>query len=416
MATKLVPTFIKRAIKSQIGFTRLQTQLNATLSEVQQLREAEPIQRFQSLQAQVDANTQQINTQLDNANRELQQLREAAQIDRLQSLQAQVDANTQQINKLRELYEYSVLRPIDLVQYEDNYYFWYMNDVSYPRSSVCPDQIQVLPPFPYSIQEFWESRYRDLRYTEQRAKFILLAYFWLHNIEFTMLDIGANVGTTAIPCGSFIRRFGKQNAIHSFEPGIVGNLFQNSIMLNGLGGLVHFEPRAVTNKTGAMMMHSWLRHSESNSLCDFRKHYPTLDLASVSLVPTVSVDDFVKEKGITDTLFVKIDAEGHDWPVIQGMSQALKNQVAALTFEFTPRYVKEFIEPAEMLRFFADDWYMLHTPALDSTSNWRCHGLNGANLQQFANAVDASPMGWVDIVLLSKKLPNLDALVGKLCI
>jgi len=402
---KFIPIFVKQAVKDLLSITRLEQSVSQKISEIQALEQSvsQKISEIQTLEQSV---SQKIS--------EIQALDQPPILEKIQ--------------KLYDLYEYSVLRPVDLVKYADNLYFWYINDISYqwigPNSDIITKNYKLTPqdlepplPFEFSVQEFFESKYCDFPKDEQLLKFIIFAYLWLNDIDFTFLDIGSNLGNTAIPCATFIKRFKKNNQIFTFEPGVVGNLCKINLVLNNVSDIVHFEPRAVGDFSAALVMNSLLNHSESNSVVDFRKYYPELELALCSVVPTVSIDDFVKEKQISNNLVVKIDAEGNDWQVIQGMPKTIKNQTVILFLEFTPRYIEEFIKPVEVLHYLSKDFYLLSLLSLDASAQWKGSVISTSlsELEEFSEKVASSPKGWTDILAISKRLPQVEALISRLC-
>lgn len=319
---------------------------------------------------------------------------------------------------LRDLFEYTVARPIDLLRLGEHFYWFYAKERLHPGPDYIAKigDVKQLPAFEFSISQFWASEYREFPLCEQTSKRLLFAYMWLNNIDFAMLDVGANIGVTAIPCGSFIKRFSKQNQIYSFEPGITSNLFCQNVKLNQLEQIVRFDPRAVSDTARTMVMHSWLNHCESNSLVDMRQYYST-DLAISSLVQTVSIDQFVCEQKITNPLLIKLDAEGQDWPIIEGMTEVLKKQALFVMFEFVPRYIRESIDPVQMLWDFAENWHILFTQGIDNVTTGHCQIIAPvhATIQEFTSLVERSPAGWTDVLLISKKLPDLNPLLQRLC-
>ena len=97
-----------------------------------------------------------------------------------------------------------------------------------------------------------------------------------------------------------------------------GELLRANIELNRVGDLVIPDSRAVSDRSGPVKMTSMLGYSVCDSISDFRKHYPQLVPAVTRIVNRVTIDEFVREQRITETLVLKIDAEGHDWQVLQG--------------------------------------------------------------------------------------------------
>ncbi|PWT99080.1 MAG: hypothetical protein C5B51_27900 [Terriglobia bacterium] len=171
-----------------------------------------------------------------------------------------------------------------------------------------------------------------------------ICHFWLRGIDFSYLDLGANYGTTTIPIAGFIHRFGRRNRCYAFEPGVAGSLLGYSVELNGLGDLVTVDRRAGDARTGTALLHSMLGHSASNSMLDIHSLF-SIPLARSAVVSTVRIDSM-----ISGPIIARIDTEGNDFRVLQGMERiiAFENDIC-LVFEFNPSYVGRLSDPLKEL-------------------------------------------------------------------
>ena len=120
----------------------------------------------------------------------------------------------------------------------------------------------------------------------------------------TVLDIGANIGTTAI---SLSKNVGVEGKVYAFEPQqFISQCFNANLLINNIKNVVAFS-LAVSSKT------RWIFINEE-------------ELASVGRYGSVSVStDGTPVKAINLNRFpinkcslAKIDAEGHEWSIIQG--------------------------------------------------------------------------------------------------
>jgi len=330
---------------------------------------------------------------------------------------------------LRDLFDYAVLRPVDLVKLDGDPYFMYVKDLAYtffaehkPETFIrnyqlTEDDAAPPPAFPFSISDFYGGRAPAFARNEQYFKFVIFAHLWIHGIDFTMLDIGANIGFSSVPCAKFALRFNRTIQIHAFEPGMAAELLAANLRLNHVDGQVRPDGRAVSDCCRPVAMNSMLGHSVCDSINDFRKHYPQMVPALARIVDTVTVDAFVREHGIDQKLILKIDAEGHDWQVLQGACNSFeRGQVAATIVEFVPHYLKEFIEPAQMLIDLARDHHLLHIIELGKGYTWRGHRLSDdpTELREFTRSVARSPLAYTDVLAISKSVPEAERLAWRL--
>jgi FkbM family methyltransferase len=221
-----------------------------------------------------------------------------------------------------------------------------------------------------------------------------------------------------VPCAKFIQGFGKTNRIYAFEPGIAADLLQANLDLNRVSDLVTPDFRAVSDRCGPVAMNSMLGHSVCDSINDFRKHYPHLVHALTRIVNAVTVDEFVREKNISETLILKIDAEGHDYQVLQGTMQSFeRGQVGVAMIEFVPHYLKQFIDPTQLLVDLARDHHLLYILELKKGYHWKGTILpeDASALRDFTQKVAKSPLTWTDIVAVAKRLPESGKLAQLLC-
>ena len=151
----------------------------------------------------------------------------------------------------------------------------------------------------------------------------------------TVLDIGANIGTTAI---SLSKNVGVEGKVYAFEPQqFISQCFNANLLINNIKNVVAFS-LAVSSKT------RWIFINEE-------------ELASVGRYGSVSVStDGTPVKAINLNRFpinkcslAKIDAEGHEWSIIQGAKTFLMQHQpvvyieAKKELEGTKKYLEWFM-------------------------------------------------------------------------
>jgi FkbM family methyltransferase len=140
----------------------------------------------------------------------------------------------------------------------------------------------------------------------------------------TFFDVGANVGFFTI-LGA--RLVGPTGSVVAFEPqpetreALLGN-----VALNGFSNVV-VDPRAISNSSGTAVL-DWRNLPTARLVRD--SQHGTGRSVSVS---TTSIDDFLAEYPSLAPRVVKIDVEGHEIAVLQGMKRTLADHAPVLLCE-----------------------------------------------------------------------------------
>jgi FkbM family methyltransferase len=137
------------------------------------------------------------------------------------------------------------------------------------------------------------------------------------------LDIGANIGLfteLAIKKGAseVISVEINENAINIFEDIHKGK--EN----------VKLVKKAVYDKTGELTIHT----DPNNSLVGSVFHDHTEGLSEIVTVPSISLDDLIDEYNLEDVGLVKIDVEGSEYAIFDGMSDDTLDKLNNIILEF----------------------------------------------------------------------------------
>ncbi|MDP2598970.1 MAG: FkbM family methyltransferase [Candidatus Liptonbacteria bacterium] len=171
--------------------------------------------------------------------------------------------------------------------------------------------------------------------------------------ESTVIDVGANIGFYAL---HLARATGNKGMVFSFEPGPENVKFLNKNIIANNCRNITVVPKAVGSHSGKANL--FLAHEAGgHQVFDVRKiiasmphpteHQQTLlddrkkhgDYEQSVPIDLVSLDDFFKDYN-KPIGFVKIDVEGAEDTVIDGMQNILrKNPEIKLCFEFTPTFL-----------------------------------------------------------------------------
>ena len=170
--------------------------------------------------------------------------------------------------------------------------------------------------------------------------------------EGDILDIGANIGYTA----AVLARAAKfDSKVYAFEPETFNfRILQQTALQPEFGGKIVPMQLAVGAENGAVNL--WINdhHHADHRVAteEFHSVHQGSKEVSVSLV---SIDSFLESKpGLVS--FVKIDVQGYELAVCQGMQDTLRqNPDITIVLEFMPSAMRELgFEPSHLIDFFAE--------------------------------------------------------------
>lgn len=159
-----------------------------------------------------------------------------------------------------------------------------------------------------------------------------------------ILDVGANLGQWTLQylrLADEIEKFDlKSMRYFAFEPvpKTRDQLFSN-IKSAGMSDIVNIHQFALSDKSG--VAHINILGSETsgrNSIVDGLLKSEN-DVEKI-VIETKTIDEFCKENEIKKIDLIKIDAEGHDFGVIKGAAEMLKDEaVDIIQFEYNHRWI-----------------------------------------------------------------------------
>lgn len=149
----------------------------------------------------------------------------------------------------------------------------------------------------------------------------------------TVVDVGANVGYYAVIAGKLV---GAEGRVFAFEPDPVGfALLKRNLELNGVTNVVA-EQKAVSNAPGSIRLYL----ADANK-GDHRIYQPRGEERPFVDVDAVTLDDYFADQPAPD--FIKVDTQGAELVIFEGMAQTVKRTDAAvLVVEYSPRHLIGF--------------------------------------------------------------------------
>jgi FkbM family methyltransferase len=175
-----------------------------------------------------------------------------------------------------------------------------------------------------------------------------------------ILDIGANLGYTSC---LFARALSPDAKVYSFEPDPANfQMMTDAIRRRNLSKRIEAVNAAVGSADGNVQLWHNVNHSGDHRVVtpEFKK--TLADHAQTHDVPMVSVDSFVEAHNLGSISFIKMDVQGYELAVCQGMGRTLQRfPGASVCCEYSPEGLLELgFDPAQLLDFFRSNNFNLH--------------------------------------------------------
>jgi len=208
------------------------------------------------------------------------------------------------------------------------------------------------------------------KYDYSLAPHILLDGYWerwvtnfiLNLVEpsFFVVEVGANYGYYTL---LFAESVGPTGAVLAFEahPLCFRTLFKN-IEINGFSSRVVLQNNAVTNVVGTTTLHYLTRHHGDSSVIELKQSSHQLDHTNSVVVTCTTLDEYFEANNIARRIdLLKIDAEGSEGLILQGMNRVLtSNPPRHIILEFIPDRVRSTgVDPAQILNRLSVSGYEL---------------------------------------------------------
>ena len=209
-----------------------------------------------------------------------------------------------------------------------------------------------------------------------------------------ILDIGANIGYTACVFAAAVKPPGK---VYAFEPDTASFATLGEVIRRkNLGDAVEIFNMAVGSADGSLEFWHNEEHSADHRVVteQFKTSRPPSE--KITTVSVTSVDNFVAALNLQNISLIKIDVQGYELAVCEGMRKTVEKFPAMwIAFEYAPEGMRELgFEPSKLIDFFRSAGYKLHILTRAATT-----------LAEDNRAIDvaAERSGYVDL-LCSKRV------------
>jgi FkbM family methyltransferase len=301
-------------------------------------------------------------------------------------------------------------RQVDLIDFGSIRGFVYTDDLCYSqiderfKHGETRQPLGIMPPKPFTIAEAYDRE--DIPLLE-----LLFCHYWLNGLDFAHVDVGCQYGFGAMSAARRMRAYGKNNRVFAFDPGVAADLAPYNVAISNLLDQVTFERLAVSDAPRVATVFTELGHSENN-----RTVNRTLNQEAISYpVMATSLDEYARVKDVFEHLIVKIDTQGAEAEIFAGMQRLLNERCITVITEFTPWALASSVDAVEWLSTALQQFTAFDLPDIDpgTIRSHRAPRVPTHDVAGFVKQVDERPSRYADLLLLPKKLPELESLMAR---
>lgn len=187
------------------------------------------------------------------------------------------------------------------------------------------------------------------------------------------------------------------------EPGLTRNVIKANLTFNGVDRFVRLRAEAASDTDGVAQYNYAPNVLISGRICS----YPSA--TSHRTVRTMRVDTLLPGLGDIDGAIIKIDTEGHEPSVIAGLGAFAIARPNVCIVEFWPESINATVNGVNYADFIEHYYTVLN---IRSSLYPRTYA-RVEDLRKFAREFDYAE-GNVDLMLVGKAIPQVDALMRKL--
>ena len=190
------------------------------------------------------------------------------------------------------------------------------------------------------------SRYYEAEYEPETFA------FFRENVKSgdTVLDIGGHIGLFAVVTARLV---GSEGTVYSFEPTpFTRSVLTEVVELNGLSDIIEVRSEAVSSKSGeTVFFDTGDTISNANSLVKTERSKTEIP------IKLISVDEFVKEKGIAPNC-LKIDVEGVELDVLRGARETFLTHRPVARLGLHPPFIMQNGQSLEEIWAILEEYKM----------------------------------------------------------
>jgi len=175
------------------------------------------------------------------------------------------------------------------------------------------------------------------------------------------IEVGANMGYYTLLAASLVGHRGKVIAFEANRA--LSELLYKSVDINYYLHHCEIINKAVADKTGTLTFRIIKEHMGTSSAAPFDQEYldNSRDTMEETTVESVSLDEFLEERGMHHVDVIKIDAEGSEPLIFKGLQKTLeKSEDLTVIFELNAGMIRAMgHDPGEMLESLVEKGFAL---------------------------------------------------------
>ncbi|CAG7855865.1 hypothetical protein MCAMS1_00152 [biofilm metagenome] len=177
----------------------------------------------------------------------------------------------------------------------------------------------------------------------------------------TFIDIGANRGLHTLHAANVL---GVKGNIYAFEPHpVTFEILKSHLTINGIKNCHPFNI-GISNKQGSLELNMFT--DQHSGTCSFINTSEIHDSVSV---PVKKLDDVLTNDKLLSPVLVKIDVEGFEFNVLQGMEQMLDRADIHIICEITDEWlVKTGSSAASLVEFLRKRGFSVYLPTISHSN------------------------------------------------
>lgn len=310
----------------------------------------------------------------------------------------------------KSMYSHRDHKRIDLIELDGYYLFTYVNDwffKAHANSKNCGKTYKDIIKSKESNEKL-ETHITAKDFIENwncenpfdQLLLALLAYN-KENKSTLMMDVGCLYGLESLKYARFCRGINMEVTHIAIDPGLGGELAKFNFENNGYDDIKFF-PYAASDFDGYVQLNYEIGNNENNRIIN--PQYTERSFSKV--VRSVALDTLINQIGDYENIFIKIDTQGAEHEVFNGLNETLRNKNVVGIFEFFPDGLVSRAQPHLLLESLIDNFILYDVGARRD----RVVRIMPGEEKNIVEKARSGNFTWTDIAFIPKQREYIDIL------